>query len=136
MTQPPAEQPYAPPPGPGGSDSRPKGMAITALVLGVLALVLCWTIIGGLLLGLVALVLGIIAAGRAKRGAAGGRGMAITGAVLGVIGAVLAGVLVAIGASFLNSESVQDLEQCLEQAGEDQAAIDQCRVDFEEDFQN
>jgi uncharacterized membrane protein len=131
MSQYPPEQPYGEPP-----RSRPKGMAITALVLGILALVLSWTIIGGILLGLTAIVLGIIAAGRAKRGTAGGRGMAITGAVLGLIGAVLAGVLVAIGVSFLNSDSAQDLQDCLQQAGDDQAAAEQCRVDFEDSVQD
>lgn len=136
MTQPYPEQPYgAPPPGSGPPQSRSKGMAIAALVIGILAILLCWTIVGGILLGLIAVVLGLVAAGRAKRGVAGGRGMAITGAVLGLVGAILSGVLVAIGVSFLNSESAQNLQECLEQAGNDQAAIEQCQLDFQDEVE-
>lgn len=133
MTQYPG-QPYgAPPSGGGAPQSRSKAMAVAALVLGILAVLLSWTIIGGILLGLIAVVLGIVAAGRAKRGAAGGRGMAIAGAVLGLLGAVLAGVLVAVGVSLFNSDSARELQDCLERAGDDQAAVEQCRRDFEDD---
>lgn len=143
MTQPPPDQPYGSDPaysGPGYSDqqgpSRPKGMAISALVLGVLALLLCWTVVGGILLGLLAIVLGLIAAGRAKRGEAGGRGMAITGVVLGLLGMVLAGVLIAAGASLLNSDSGKDLRNCLEEAGDDQARVEQCQRDFQDQLED
>ena len=44
---------WGPPPAPaygypGWSQPRPTGMATTALVLGIVALVLCWTAVGGL----------------------------------------------------------------------------------------
>lgn len=121
--------------GQGGS-SGGRGMAIAALVLGVLALLLCWTVIGGILLGLIAIVLGIIAAVRAGRGQAQGKGLAVTGAVLGGIGLILSGVLVAIGVSVLNSESGQNLQDCLLDAGDDQAQIEQCQQEFDEDLQD
>jgi len=111
-------------------------MAIAALVLGALALLLCWTIIGGILLGLIAVVLGIVAVVRARSGRAAGTGLAVTGIVLGTIGLIIAGVLVAVGISFLNSESGQNLQDCLEQAGDDQTAIDQCQQEFNEDLQD
>ena len=42
-------------PGYGAPLRRPRnGLGIAALVLGLLALVLCWTIIGGIVLGLLA----------------------------------------------------------------------------------
>ena len=126
----PPHQPYGAPPG-----SPSKGLAITALVLGALALLLCWTVVGGIVLGLAAIVVGIVAASRAGQGRAAGRGMAITGVVLGVIGAVLAGLLVWAGASLLNSESGQNLQECLEEAGSDQAAAQDCRTEFEADLE-
>lgn len=142
MTQYPPEQP--PPPPTGGAygahhvdESKPgRGMAIAALVLGILALLLCWTVIGGILLGLIALVLGIVAAVKARKGRARGAGMAITGAVLGAIGLILAGVLVAVGVSILNSESGQNLQDCLEDAGNDDAAVEQCQQEFEGDLED
>jgi ABC-type Fe3+ transport system permease subunit len=115
-----------------GSDK--KGLSIAALVLGILALPAILTVIGGILLGLIALVLGIVAARGASRGKNGGRGMAITGAVLGVVGIVVSGIIVAVGVSFLNSDTGQDLQDCISQAGDDQTAIDQCQRDLEDDL--
>ena len=107
------------------------GMATAALVLGILALILCWTVFGGIVLGIIAVVLGIIAARRASRGEAPGRGRAIAGIVTGAIGLVIAVALVAIGASFLNSTSGKNYTQCLQQAGNDQAAQQQCATEFQ-----
>jgi hypothetical protein len=125
----------APPPGYPQQPARSggAGLAIAALVLGVLALLSCWTVLGGILFGLIALVLGFVASGRAKRGRGTGRGMAITGIVLGLIGLLISVAFIAIGVSFLNSESGQTLQQCLSEAGDDQAAVRQCQQDFEDD---
>lgn len=121
--------------GPHGGSQR-KGLAIAALVLGVLALLTCWTIVGGILLGIAALVVGLVAVSRARKGAGGGKGLAIAGIVLGVLGAAISGALLAFGLSFLGSEEAQDLQQCLQQAGDDQAAVAQCQRDFEGDLQD
>jgi hypothetical protein len=123
----------APPPAaarPGGA-----GMAIGALVLGILALLFCWTVIGGILFGLVALILGFIASGRAKRGVATGRGMAIAGIVLGLLGLLISVGLVVLGVSLLNSDSAQTLKQCVQDANGDQAKIEQCQRDFQNKLQ-
>ncbi len=122
--------------GQGGYYQQPQkrgsGMAITALILGVIALLSCWTIIGGILFGLVAIVLGFIASRRAKRGEAGGRGMAITGIVLGLLGLVLSVVIVAVIGAFWNSASFSDYRECLNDAGSDQQAIADCESEFRE----
>lgn len=132
------QQGYGQPP-PGYAqpyDGKPagKGMAITALVLGILALLFGWTVIGGFLLGLPALVLGLVAASRAKKGRAAGRGMAITGAVLGVLGMIFAGVMIALGVAVLNTDEAQELAQCVERAGGDSAAVADCESRFEDSF--
>ncbi|NYG54630.1 DUF4190 domain-containing protein [Nocardioides perillae] len=127
-------QPYGGHGGHGGSQR--KGLAIAALVLGALALLTCWTIVGGIVLGVAALVVGLVALGRARKSTGGGKGLAIAGIVLGVLGAVLSGALLAFGLSFLGSEEAQDLQECLQQAGDDQAAVEQCQRDFEGDLQD
>ena len=111
-----------------------SGLAVAALVLGVLALITCWTVIGGVLGGLLAIVLGFFALSRVKRGLGGGRGMAITGIVLGALGLVLAVALVSVGLSFLNSDTGQQLQECLQKAGDDMAAQEQCRRELQDDL--
>lgn len=113
-----------------------KGLAIGALVTGVLALLLCWTVFGGILLGLVALVLGLIGASRAKKGRASGRGLAITGAVIGVVGLLISIAFIVLGVAFLNSDSGRNLTECLSNAGEDQQAVEQCQRDFQDELSN
>ncbi len=105
-------------------------MAIAALVLGILALALSFTVVGGIVLGILALVFGLVAARRAKRGDGGGRGMATAGWILGLIGIVLAVVLIVVGVSILNSPSGKTLRSCLSDAGSDQTKVQQCEDQF------
>jgi hypothetical protein len=125
--QPPQQQPPA----------RPgAGMAITALILGILALLLFWTVVGGILFGIVALILGPIASGRAKRGVASGRGMAITGAILGLLGLLASVAIVAVGVSIFNSSGAKTFTQCVNDANGDQTKIDKCEVEFRRKLEN
>jgi len=152
--QPYGQQPYGQqPPPPDGQQGYPpqgygqqpygheqpkggKGLAIGALVTGVLALLLCWTVFGGILLGLVALVLGLIGASRAKKGRASGRGLAITGAVIGTVGLLISIAFIVLGVAFLNSDSGRNLTECLSNAGDDQAAVEQCQQEFNDQLSN
>ena len=113
-----------------------SGMAITALVLGVLALLTCWTVVGGILLGLAAIILGFIALSKIKQGRAGGKAMAIIGIVTGVLGLVISVGLIALGASLLNSDTGQNLQDCLQDAGQDEAAQAECQREFQEELAN
>ena len=139
----PADQPggYGPPPGrPGGYGSpaaaKRNGFGVAALVLGILALLLSWTVVGGVLLGIAAIVFGVLGRGRAKRGEADNGGLALAGLVLGVLGLLAAAALVIAGAAFFsqNSGSFGDLTSCLEQAQGDATAEAQCQSDFEDDL--
>jgi hypothetical protein len=109
-----------------------NGLGIAALVLGILGLLTSWLVIGAVP-GLIAIVLGAIGLGRVKRGEANNRGMAITGIVLGVLSLIVAAVVIAVGASFINSETGRNLTECIENAGNDQAARDACAAEFAED---
>ncbi|PSM44709.1 hypothetical protein C6Y14_00770 [Streptomyces dioscori] len=120
-----------------GHDGNPQprtsnGLAIAALVLGIAACVFFWTVFGGIVLGLVGLVLGIIGARRARAGRAPHRGMAIVGAVLSALAVVASSVIVAIGVSFLTSDSFKDYNDCVQHA-DNQSERDQCSEDFERD---
>ena len=105
-------------------------MATAAMVLGILAILTCWTVWGGVLLGLLAIIFGIIAARRARRGIGAGRGRAITGIVTGAIGLLLAVVLIAVGLSILNSPATKDLRSCLKDAGSNQQQVQQCQNEY------
>ena len=84
--------PPPPPPGggyvPGGmqyASRRTDGLAIAALIVGILSLVCC---VLGVALGPAAAVMGFISRGRisSSSGTIGGGGLAIGGLILGVIG--------------------------------------------------
>jgi len=118
--------PQAPPARPIGGG----GMATAALVLGILALLSSWTVIGGVLLGLLAVIFGIVGLRRANGGVALGRGRAIAGIILGVLGILVAGLLIAVGVSLWNSDEAQNLRDCLKDAGNNQTQIQQCEDEF------
>lgn len=108
---PPQQPGYSPEPGyqgRPGSGSGTNGVAIGALVLGLLSVPLGFFIVGALF-GLVAIVLGIIGVNRARGLGGTGKGMAITGIVSGALG-VLIPILLAVGlVSFFGSEEGQQL---------------------------
>ncbi|NUR05425.1 MAG: DUF4190 domain-containing protein [Nocardioidaceae bacterium] len=123
----------APPP---QQPTKGSGLAVAALVLGIIAVVFFWTVLGGILFGLLALILGIVASGRAKRGQARGRGMAIIGAILGVLGLLGSIAVITFLGALFGGEDFSNLRDCLADAGSDQAKIQQCQQDFQSDVQN
>ncbi|WP_299533269.1 DUF4190 domain-containing protein [uncultured Streptomyces sp.] len=85
---------YDPFGGHGWAPAPSNGMGTAALVLGIVAVVgICFGGIGALV-GIPALVFGVLGRGRAKRGEANNGGMALAGIILGSIGVVA-------GAAFL-----------------------------------
>ncbi|MBA2472806.1 MAG: DUF4190 domain-containing protein [Pseudonocardiales bacterium] len=111
----------------GAPGAPPRnGFGIAALVLGLLALVLCWTIVGGIVFGILALIFGLLGRARAKRGQATNGGLSVAGIVLGVIGLLLTIGLVALFASLMNSPAGQSYQQCVQQSGGDPAKLQQC----------
>lgn len=120
---------YGQSPGYGAPPPR-NGFGVAALVLGLLALVLSWTIIGGIVFGILALIFGLLGRARAKRGEATNGGLSIAGVVLGIIGLLIAIGLVAFLVSILNSPAGQNYQQCLQQSDGDSAKIQQCFSEF------
>lgn len=114
MTQPPMTPgiQYQPQPQRAGN-----GMAVASLICGIVACVLfCFGFIS-VPLGVVAIVLGVIANGKAGRGEATGAGMAKAGLVLGILAVVLSIIFwmtVRAGVSFLGNKA-QELQKKLEE---------------------
>jgi hypothetical protein len=114
-------------------DSAPVGRnapGTAALVLGILAFVLCWTIVGGIVLGILAVVFGFVGRGRVKRGEADNRRVANAGIITGIVGILLAGGLIALGVSILNSPAGKNLQECLKNANGNKAAVSQCNAQY------
>lgn len=76
----------APRPGARAADNRP---AVAGVVIGVLSLPAALTYVGGLLLGLAAVVLGFAGVARSRTLAAAGQGLAVAAVVLGMLGMAL-----------------------------------------------
>lgn len=99
-----SDAPPAPPPPPATTQTavvprRRNGAGTTALVLGVLSVVLAALVLfAGLavILGPLAIIFGIVGTGRASRGEADNRGQAIAGIVLGAVSLL---IVLALGIS-------------------------------------
>lgn len=114
---------------PGRPQGTSNGFGVASLVLGLLGLFTSWLVFGGLL-GIVAIVLGIIALGKVKRGEASSKGMPIAGIILGVISILVAILIAVVGASLF--DDVSNLSDCLTEAEGDPAAEADCEREFED----
>jgi thiol:disulfide interchange protein len=111
-------------------------LAVTALVLGIVAVLSCWTVLGGVLFGLLGLIFGIIAVVKARRGTAVGGAMAIVGIVLALLGLVGAVAIGAVAGNWVMNHGGRDYQTCVRQANNDQAKIQRCADDFKSSLQN
>jgi hypothetical protein len=91
--------------------ARANGLALASLLVGIVGLALSWVPFVGLCIGIVALVLGVVASARIKRGASGSKASMITGIVLGSL-ALLVGAVVSFGLVFL----VVQQQNCIDHA--------------------
>jgi len=69
-------------------------MAVAALVLGIIAVVLCFVVILNWILAILAIIFGAVGMSKANKIGGKGKGMATAGLALGVIGAILGVVIV------------------------------------------
>lgn len=146
----PYPDPYGYPPGPspsgyppppyGGSPPHavaPKnGLGIASLVLAVIGLVGVATVFAPITLGVVAVVIGVIAHRRAKRGIANNGGVAIAGIVLGALAMVVGVAFIPIWTTVWKEVGGDDYIDCMQKAGsgklEQQHCADQFRHNVED----
>jgi len=116
--------------GTGGPQGPPRnGMGVAALTLGLIGAVLFWTMLGGIVLGLLALIFGIVGYRRGKRGEATNGTLAIVGAVIGGLALIGSTVMLALAVSVISSGDYEKLEDCMREAGT-QTEQQQCEDDF------
>ena len=138
---------YGPPPTgsyhPGAPDpddlphNRSNGLALAALIIGIVAVVFCWTIIGGILFGLAAVILGFLGRSRVKKGVTtNGSGMALIGIILGFLGLVLSIVMVIVGIGVFRSAGGGDFIDCMKDAGNSQSAQQACSDQFKNNIED
>jgi hypothetical protein len=107
-----------------------NAMGTAGLALGIVAIVLSWTVVGGIILGILAIIFGIVGRSRVKRGEADNRRPANAGIITGVVAIVLAGGLIALGVSIVNSPAGKNLQECLKNANGNKAAVSQCDTQY------
>lgn len=83
-------------PAPIGNAAPRNGMGTAALVLGIIGLVLLCAYGVGIILAVIAIVLGVIGLRRVKKGVATNRGMALIGVVLGIVTLVVGAIIMTL----------------------------------------
>jgi hypothetical protein len=130
--QPPAQPPPAQPPPTGQPPVQPQpgqqgpgnGLAVAALVCGIVGAVLFWTLFGGLILGALGIIFGAIARKRATDDPrVPHKGLATAGLILGIV--------TVIGTIILWFAVINEAEDDIDDINE---SIEQFNEDFESDF--
>lgn len=111
--------------------STPRnGIGTAALVVAIVGLLLFWSCIGAIVLGIVAIALGIVGMSRAKSGEATNRPIAIAGVALGFLGVIVGVAMGVIIVVLLFTSGFDDYLNCVNAAGQDQDKVQQCIDDF------
>ena len=118
---------YAPEPG----RQQNNGIALAAMILGILALLGLVFILPGFILGLIALILGIMGVRRANAIAGPGarKGMAITGIVTGAISLILSALMLIFGFSVAKQLVDDGVFEACEQYENDDEQLQACLED-------
>lgn len=130
---------YPPPQGGYGyggypAQTAPKnGLGLASLIVAIISLL---TVFGGLVLGIVAVVLGVIGRGRAKRGEATNGGVALAGIVLGALSILVSIAAIVLTVQFAKDVGAGDLYDCLQQAGNDASAQQACQEQFQRSLED
>jgi hypothetical protein len=93
-------------------------------------------VVGGIILGLCAIIIGFVARGRVKRGEATNGGIAIAGIVLGFLAIIVSLIFIPIWIGIFAEVGGTDYVDCLSKAGSDQQAVQQCADEFRNRVEN
>ncbi|SCC80451.1 protein of unknown function [Bifidobacterium commune] len=116
-----------------------SGMAIAALVLGIVAIVMFWIPFIGVICGIAAIVTGVMSMRKINAGNLSGKNMAITGLVTGIVGLVISAIVLvgafSMGKSILDEANQMDSstssDTTHEKARSDKGSTDQKLKDKE-----
>jgi hypothetical protein len=129
---------YPPPPMPygdyypGAPMAAPRnGLGVAALIIAIIALPASCTVLGGVLLGLTAVVLGFLGRGRVARGEANNGGVALTGIILGFLAVIISGALALFAAQIFNNNGGREMISCVQEAGGDNTKVQECMDQFQ-----
>ncbi|MCW2519868.1 MAG: hypothetical protein JWR46_2487, partial [Mycobacterium sp.] len=103
-----------------------NGTGTAALVVAIAGLVFCWSVVGGIGCGIVAVILGVLGRGRAARGEANNGGIATAGSALGLVAVVASVAFAVIWAYAWRDAGGTDYLDCAMRAGNDQKAVEAC----------
>ena len=98
----------------------------------MVAIIALLSVFGGIVLGVVAVILGFIGWGRAKRGEATNGAVAMAGIILGFLSIIEAIVVIWLAVWGFNQVGGTDFVDCMSRAGNDQEAQQQCADEFEQ----
>ena len=105
-------------------------------MIAIIALVFVFTVFGGIILGIVAVILGFVARGRVKRGEATNGGVAVAGIVLGILAIIISLIFIPIWIGVFQEVGGTDYVDCLSKAGSDEQAMRQCAEQFRDRIQD
>lgn len=122
--------------GPGTAQPAPgSGLAVTSLVLGILAVLGCWIPLVNvvtILMGVAALVTGLVAIARVRKGTGGGRGLGVAGVMLGIVAVVVSVVVLVVTVATVSAvdEGLQEVaDEAGSRAGDEGVAADDGQVE-------
>jgi hypothetical protein len=108
-----------------------NGLGTTALVLAIVGLLFCWSVFGGIVLGILAVIFGFVGRGRVKRGEANNGGVATAGIILGFLSVIAGVVFIALYVWVFSLFGGGDFVDCMNKAGDDTAAQNKCADEFQ-----
>ncbi len=134
---------YPPPPMPygdpylGSPTAKRNGLGTAALVIGILAVFpgTC-TVIFGVVLGVIAVILGFLARGRVSRGEADNGGAALAGILLGGLAILLSAALIVLVSTVFKDAGLSEYVDCISNAKGDQSQTDLCMEEFKQRVEN
>ena len=113
-----------------------NGHGTAALVVALAGLALCWSVLGGVVCGVVAIILGLLGRGRATRGEADNGGIATAGTALGVVAIIASVAFAVVWAYAWRDSGGNDYLDCAMKAGGDQKAVQECTDKWLNDIQD
>lgn len=121
----------------GAPTPKRNGLGTAALIMGILAVFpgTC-TVIFGIVLGVVAVILGFMARGRVSRGEADNGGTALGGILLGGLAILVSVAFIVMGLTVFKNAGLSEYFDCISSANGDQAQTDQCTEEFKQRVEN